>query len=671
MEETTQHKKTPRDLLRAVFRRRLLFLSGAAIFAFAALVGALWWPVKYTAMAKFDRRSDPASEALVGSKSESFETSKQVLQQELAGFNALNAAAEDLEKKGLLPPLPRGNDQKLTPEGQNLRQQLVRGLMDDRDLKVNFLVRSVEVDLVSVEFTDKDPRLAQTLPNTLVTNYINNISEKMVTNLTASRDFLQKKVDEANTRLTELTRKRTEFEREHAGMLPENPGTLQQEVQRIDADMDRVRRQQSLAQQKLDQIKAFRAGGKAPADNAPPPSPKDKPEENPAEKDTAATKDTPATKGTPQKTDTSATKDTAEKKETPGTKDTPPADKPLDEKAQALEREGQALEREMAEVNQELSSFLGEKMQYERSRDEGKTIGHMTEKHPRMVALNEQIKKLDDRIAGVRTHLEKVQTSRSGFVKRWKESQTGAAAAPTLADASANPLLQRAFEMQTAQLAMDETAAQLEINLTNNELARLKDRRDGLTKVLEEYVPKRQEYVEIVKKVTDQQAEVNRWQTRLTDVQMALAAEAAKYRTHLKQVELAQEQFKPSSPKLVYVLLLALVGGLAFGSGLVFLVNTVDRSVSTTEEAVDCFGLPILGIVGEIVTPKQKTRRKMIRWGLGPVAALLVVAAIGVAAMTITLWLNDREKFEDWKHAPASFVWNEVTGNLNTLKDRL
>lgn len=659
MEETTQHKKTPRDLLRAVFRRRLLFLSGAAIFAFAALVGALWWPVKYTAMAKFERRSDPASEALVGSKSESFETSKQVLQQELAGFNALNAAAEDLEKKGLLPPLPRGNDQKLTPEGQNLRQQLIRDLMDDRDLKVNFLVRSAEVDLVSVEFTDKDPRLAQTLPNTLVTNYINNISEKMITNLTASRDFLQKKVDEANTRLTELTRKRTEFEREHAGMLPENPGTLQQEVQRIDADMDRVRRQQSLAQQKLDQIKAFRAGGKAPADNAPPPSPKDKPEENPAEKDAAATK------GTPPKTDTSATKDTAEKK------DTPPADKPLDEKAQALEREGQALEREMAEVNQELSSFLGEKMQYERARDEGKTIGHMTEKHPRMVALNEQIKKLDDRIAGVRTRLEGVQTRRSDFTKRWKESQTGAGPAPSLADASANPLLQRAFEMQTAQLAMDETAAQLEINLTNNELARLKDHREGLQKVLDEYVPKRQEYVELVKKVTDQQAEVNRWQVRLTDVQMALAAEAAKRRTHLSQVELAQEQFKPSSPKLFYVLALALVGGLAFGSGLVFLVNTVDRSVSTTEEAVDCFDLPILGIVGEIVTPKQQVRRKMMRWGLGPVAALLAVAAIGLAGMSITLWLTDRDGFDEWKRAPASYVWDGVKGKLDTLKSRL
>jgi hypothetical protein len=575
-----------------------MFILGAAIFAFAALVSALWWPVKYTAMAKFERRSDPASEALVGSKSESFDIYKRVLQQELAGFNALDAAAEDLEKKGLLPPLPWGNDQKLTPEGQNLRQQLVRDLMDDRDLKVNFLVRSAEVDLISVEFTDKDPRLAQALPNTLVANYINNISEKMITNLTASRDFLQKKVDEANTRLTELTRKELEFEREHAGMLPENPGTLQEEVQRIDADMDRVRRQQSLAQQKLEQIKAFRAGGKAPSDNSPPPSPKDKPEENPAEK-------------------------------------APPpavaADKPLAD-------EGQALEREMAEVIQELGRLLDQRQQqYQRSLDEGRTLDRMTEKNPRMETLKKQIKDLDERIARVRTRLEDVQTRRSDFAKRWKGPLPGAAQAPSLADASANPLLQRALEMQMAQMAMDEMAAQLEINLTNNELARLMDHREGLNKVLDQYVPKRQEYLGILKKVTDQQAEANRWQTRLTDVQMALAAEAARHRTHLSQVELAQEQFRPNSPQLLDVLVLAVVGGLLVGGVLMSLSIRLSRR-----------GRIVLTCVNVILLP-----------------------ALAFALLNVTLWLNDRESFEEWKRAPAPFVWNEVTGRWNTLKDRL
>ena len=646
MAETT-HKATPRDLLRSVFRRRLLFLSGTAIFAFAALVGALWWPVKYTAMAKFERRSDPASEALAGSKSESFETLKQVLQQELAGFNALNAAAEDLEKQELLPPLPRGNKQELTSEGKMVRQQVVRDLTDD--LKVTFMVRSAEVDLVSVEFTDKDPRLAQVLPNTLVTNYINNISEKMIVNLTASVVFLQKKVDEANTRLTELLKTRTEFEKEHAGMLPENPGTLQQEVQRIDADMDRIGRQQSLAKTKLEQIKAFRAGGKAPSDNSPPASPKDKPEEKPAKNDTppaASTKDKPEEK--PAKKD-AASSAAIEKK---------------------LTEDGQLLEREMVEVTQELGRLLDQQQQYQRSLDEGRTLNHMTEKHPRMEALKKQIKDLDDRIAKARTRLTDVQSRRSDYISRVKESLPDTARGSELVQSSPDPLLRRAFEMQMAQMVMEETAAQLEVNLTTSELGRLKDHQDKLRKVLDGYVPKRQEYVEIVKKVTDQQAEVNRWQARLTGVNMDLAAEAAKRRTHLSQVELAQEQFRPSSPKLLYVIAFALVGGLAFGGGLVFLVNTVDRSVSTTEDAVDCFGLPILGIIGEIVTSKQKTRRKMIRVVLRAVA-VLAVAAIGLAAMNITLWLNDRSGFEEWKKAPVSFVWGGVKGQLDALKSRL
>ena len=646
MAETT-HKATPRDLLRSVFRRRLLFLSGTAIFAFAALVGALWWPVKYTAMAKFERRSDPASEALAGSKSESFETLKQVLQQELAGFNALNAAAEDLEKQELLPPLPRGNKQELTSEGKMVRQQVVRDLTDD--LKVTFMVRSAEVDLVSVEFTDKDPRLAQVLPNTLVTNYINNISEKMIVNLTASVVFLQKKVDEANTRLTELLKTRTEFEKEHAGMLPENPGTLQQEVQRIEADMDRIGRQQSLAKMKLEQIKAFRAGGKAPSDNSPPASPKDKPEEKPAKNDTppaASTKDKPEEK--PAKKD-AASSAAIEKK---------------------LTEDGQLLEREMVEVTQELGRLLDQQQQYQRSLDEGRTLNHMTEKHPRMEALKKQIKDLDDRIAKARTRLTDVQSRRSDYISRVKESLPDTARGSELVQSSPDPLLRRAFEMQMAQMVMEETAAQLEVNLTTSELGRLKDHQDKLRKVLDGYVPKRQEYVEIVKKVTDQQAEVNRWQARLTGVNMDLAAEAAKRRTHLSQVELAQEQFRPSSPKLLYVIAFALVGGLAFGGGLVFLANTMDRSVSTTEDAVDCFGLPILGIIGEIVTSKQKTRRKMIRVVLRAVA-VLAVAAIGLAAMNITLWLNDRSGFEEWKKAPVSFVWGGVKGQLDALKSRL
>lgn len=261
------------------------------------------------------------------------------LQHELVGTNAVEAAAEELEKKRLLPALPRGQDGKLTTEGRMLRQEVVRNL--SADLKVIFEVRSKEVDLVSVSFTDPDPRLAQELPNTLITNYIDRISEQIVTNLTSSRDFLQTKVDEANTRLAELTRKRIDFETKYAGMLPDNPGALQQEIQRIATDTDTVRRQQALAKQKLDQIRVILGRSAAPEDDG-----------------SAA-----APEGVGSATESAL-----------------------------------SAEREYKDATQDLARLQDQQQQYQRSLDESRTLLHMTEKHPRVVALRKQIDALDKRI---------------------------------------------------------------------------------------------------------------------------------------------------------------------------------------------------------------------------------------------------------------------------------
>jgi len=606
------HKKTPRDLLRAVFRHRLLFVSSAALFAFATLVGACWWPLKYTAIAKFERRSDPASEDLIRGKSESFDALKMTLQHELVGTNAVEAATEELEKKRLLPALPRGQDGKLTAEGKMLRQELVRNL--SADLKVIFEVRAQEVDLVSVSFTDPDPRLAQELTNTVITNYINRISEQIVTNLTASRDFLKTKVDEANTRFSELTRKRIDFETKYAGMLPDSPGALQQEIQRLTTDMDTVRRQQGLAKQKLDQIKIILGRSAAPEGDGAAAAPgTDTPKKTP-DKDSAAAGPAPSS---------------------------------------AL-----SAEQEYKDATQDLARLQDQQQQYQKSLDESRTLLHMTEKHPRVVALRKQIDDLDKRIAAIKGRLPELE-------KRLRENRAGALVGPASGEPFLDPGRQRDQEMLQANLTIQETTAQSEYQMATNELERLQARQAALQVIMTNYGPVRQEYLGLVKEVTDQYAEVDRWQKRCTEVQMALAAEAAKHRTHLSQVELAQEQFRPSSPKLLYVLALAIVGGLAFGGGLVFLTNTVDRSITTTEEAADYFDLPVLGTIGEITTPAQKARRKILRWGLGPVAGLVAVLAIGTAAMNITLWLDFREQYNEWKSAPAQFVAAKIGSLLN------
>jgi uncharacterized protein involved in exopolysaccharide biosynthesis len=602
-----QQKKTPRDLLRAVFRRRVLFLTSAVLFAFVALAGACWLPLKYTATAKVKRQSDSASEDLVRGKSESFDALKMTMQHELIGTNAVEAAVDELEKTRLLPPLPRGQDGRLTAEGMRLRQELVRNLMDD--LKFTFEVRSIEVDLVSVVFTDPDPRLAEELPNILVKNYISRISEQIVTNLTASRDFLKTKVDETNTRFDELTRKRIDFETKYAGMPLDNPGLFQQEIQRLSSDLDTVRRQQASARQKLDTIKVILGGAAASRGEGASAPPKDNSEAKPQGKDSAAA----------------------------GSEE-----KPASPSAMAVEREYQ-------DVRQDLTRLQDQQQQYQRSLDEARTILHMTDKHPKVVAMKKQIGDLDKRIAEAKGRMPDLE-------KRLRESRAGSILGPALADTSPDTARQRDMELQQANLTIQETSVQSDYQMATNELERLQARLTDMQGVMAKYGPVRQEYLGILKDVADQKAEVDRWEKRLAEVKMALEAEAAKHRTRLSQVELAQKQFRPSSPKLLYVLAFAILGGLAFGGGLVFLTNMVDRSITTTEEAADHFGLPVLGTIGEITNSRQRARRKALRWGLGPAAALAAVLAIGAATLNITLWLNSREDYDKWKSSPVQFV---------------
>jgi hypothetical protein len=411
--------------------------------------------------------------------------------------------------------------------------------------------------------------------------------------------------------------------------------------------MDTVRRQQSLAKQKLDQIRVILGGSATGQDEGASGPSKDNPEAKPGGKGAAtASGEKPATAS-------STTAAGGEKPATPS---------------------AMAIEQEYRDAAQDLARLQDQQQQYQRSLDESRTLMHMTDKHPTVVALRKQIGDLDKRIVEAKARmpdLEKRVTERRDLERRLGSGRDGAVLGATPADVTLDPLRQRERELQLANLTIQEMFAQSDHQMATNELERLETHLTALEAIRTKSGFVRQAYMEIVKQVMEQQAEVDRWQKRCTEVQMALAAEAAKHRTHLSQVELAQEQFKPSSPKLLYVLALAIVGGLAFGGGLVFLANTVDRSITTSEEAADHFGLPVLGTIGEIMTAPQRARRKMIRWGLGPVAAVVVALAIGAAALNIALWLDSREQYDQWRASPVKFVVSRIGDSLALLGGKI
>lgn len=391
-------------------------------------------------------------------------------------------------------------------------------------------------------------------------------------------------------------------------MLPDSPAALQQEIQRIAFDIETAGRQQALARQKLDQIKMILG--------------------EPAAQQTAGTTPPPKTEGKGP--------EAAEKPAAPS--------EPF-------------VEQDYKDATQELAHLQDQQQQYEKSLDESRTLLFMTEKHPRVISLKKQIDDLDKRIAAAKSRV-------SDMEKRQKDSRSPAVPSPMPVDNASDTARQRDYQLRQAQLAMEATSAEAEVQLASNDMERLQANQAELQKVLANCGPVRQEYLGILKEVTDQQAEVERWQKRLNEVQAALAAEVARHQTRLNQVELAQEPLKPSSPRLLYVLALAIAGGLAFGGGLVFLTSAADRSIATTEEAVDHFDLPVLGTIGKISTPRQQARRRMLRWGLCPVAVLVAVLAIGAAALNIALWLEYREQYTAWRSSPVQFVISKIGASI-------
>jgi uncharacterized protein involved in exopolysaccharide biosynthesis len=153
---------------------------------------------------------------------------------------------------------------------------------------------------------------------------------------------------------------------------------------------------------------------------------------------------------------------------------------------------------------------------------------------------------------------------------------------------------------------------------------------------------------------------VDRLEKQLASVEADFKAEVAKRRTMLSMVQPPSKQYLPSSPKLSMILIMALAGGLGVGGVLVFLANSVDRTIGTTDEAMRYFNLTLHGAVGEIDTPKDRSWRFFKRWVIAPVVIVIVLIVIGVSCLDVMLRLKYPQRYTQWQKAPVTFVIEEL-----------
>lgn len=535
-------KKTTRDLLRIVFRRWEMFLLGAAFFAVAAIIGWHFVPLKYTGTAIFEVGLEAAAGRISSVSKETLDATKERLPEDLAGYRAVEEAVETL---GLTKGLPHGEDGRLTAEGDRRRQEMIVAMM--KAITIRREARSAQEDLVSVSVTHADPWLAENMPTVLITGYINNVYNRIRVGLKSTHDFLKEKVDDCTKGLEALQKQRIEFETRNAGMLPDNPMALQDRIQTTSSDLDALRREHSLAEQKLTKIR-----------------------------------------GMMQTT-------------------TAPTSQPV----------------EITGPNPVLADLKNQLQQAKEELDIALTVTKMTEKHPQVQVLRARVAQLEGRIK--------------------EEPETAVVRTVNLPS--------------EGDLRLAEMQAQAEWDMANREIARLESRLKSYESLWAGFGPIRQEYLEFIQQRGDLAKEAAMWQQKLMEVEAALQAQISESGTRLAAVQNPQKQFRPSSPTMGKVMAFAILGGLAFGAGLVFLASVMDRAIAATEDAAGHFDIPVFGVIGEIVTQRELVIRRLKKAIVIPVVTLVALAALGLSSFSIYLRLEEPASYRDARKAvPAKYL---------------
>ncbi|TFG74807.1 MAG: hypothetical protein E4H23_11525 [Chrysiogenales bacterium] len=151
------------------------------------------------------------------------------------------------------------------------------------------------------------------------------------------------------------------------------------------------------------------------------------------------------------------------------------------------------------------------------------------------------------------------------------------------------------------------------------------------------FLPVAREFGQLSGQIEQVDKEQRLWQSNLGAIQMALAAERSGTRTNLEVVRAAEPVYRPVWPALWHVFVLALGGGLAFGISLVIIAARLTRSFHSAEEARGELGLPILGVIGPILTPATRRLRAVRRYILAPATIALLLLIIVLAATGVVM----------------------------------
>jgi len=168
---------------------------------------------------------------------------------------------------------------------------------------------------------------------------------------------------------------------------------------------------------------------------------------------------------------------------------------------------------------------------------------------------------------------------------------------PASAAAIANTLVE-VFTQQNEELQASRFAASKE-NLTN-QLARLEEQKAHAEGLIEELGnPQTSSEIDELDRLQNELSGFQASYTALLQSYEGLRLAEAKSISNIVQIESAIEPTSPISPRIMMNTFLAGIVGAVVAGGIVFLIEYLDDTVKSTEEATAILGIPVIGFVAK------------------------------------------------------------------------
>jgi polysaccharide biosynthesis transport protein len=232
-------RRTVRDHLQILRRRKWWFLVPAVLVLSAALASAVLWPPTYRSEAiilvEQAEIPDDLVAAIVGG----------YVERRLEGISRRILVTDNLrrivEQYNLYPEERR--HQPMAAIVERMRDDIQRKMISAPGLDPHAGAGSHPMVAFSVAFDYGNPQVAQRVTNELVTLYLNENLRQRRGRASETTEFIEAERQRAEERIVELGRELSDFKQANLGRLPEDQAFNQQQRVRIQQQLDDLERQ--------------------------------------------------------------------------------------------------------------------------------------------------------------------------------------------------------------------------------------------------------------------------------------------------------------------------------------------------------------------------------------------------------------------------------------------